>query len=328
MQVINDLSRIEQPFPHAVLTLGNFDGVHLGHREIFRRVVHRAREHDGTAIVFSFWPHPLRVLAPHQELRLINTYEEKVRLIAASCIDVLLCPPFTRDLAALTPEQFVKQVLVDRIGVRHIVVGYDYRFGRGRAGDVDLLKKLGQEHGFEVEVMAPIAQGQAVYSSTRVRELVRKGEVREVVGLLGRHFNLEGRVVHGDHRGTSLGFPTANLATDKELLPAAGVYAVKARHRGRTYDAVANIGLKPTFGGDALCIEVHLLDFSGNLYGESLRLYFFERLRAEQRFDGVDALREAIRADIARARDILAGAPIIAYRDYLGDCELEKRGEG
>ncbi|WP_305042012.1 bifunctional riboflavin kinase/FAD synthetase [Geoalkalibacter sp.] len=324
MQVINDLSNIEQPFRHAVVTLGNFDGVHLGHREIFRRVVHRAREAGGTAVVFSFWPHPLRVLAPHQELRLINTYEEKVRLIAASCIDVFLCPAFTRDLAALTPEEFVRRILVERVGVRRIVVGYDYRFGRGRSGDADLLRKMGQEYGFEVEVMAPIAQGQAVYSSTRIRELVSKGEVREVVALLGRHFTLEGRVVHGDHRGTSLGFPTANLATDKELLPAAGVYAVKALHGGHTHDAVANIGRKPTFGGDALSIEVHLLDFTGNLYGESLRLYFFDRLRAEQRFKSIEDLRAAITADIARAREILANAPIIAYRDYLGECERKE----
>ncbi|MDO3376784.1 bifunctional riboflavin kinase/FAD synthetase [Geoalkalibacter halelectricus] len=321
MKVYNDLSHINRPFPGAVVTLGNFDGVHLGHREIFRRVVYRAREIDGTAVVFSFWPHPLRVLAPHQELRLINTYDEKVRLIAASCIDVFLCPSFTRELAALSPEQFVAEVLVGRIGTRHVIVGYDYRFGRERSGDAELLKQLGKQQGFGVEILAPIAQGQTVYSSTRIRRLVAAGQVREVVALLGRHFTLEGRVVHGDHRGQSLGFPTANLATDKELLPAPGVYAVKARHAGKIHEAVANIGRKPTFGGDALSIEVHLLDFSANLYGQSLRLYFFERLRDEKRFNTIEELRAAITTDITRAREILTAAPIIAYRDYLGSCE-------
>ncbi|KIH76916.1 FMN adenylyltransferase /riboflavin kinase [Geoalkalibacter ferrihydriticus] len=326
MKVFNDLSRITRPFPGAVVTLGNFDGVHLGHREIFRRVVCRAREIDGTAAVFSFWPHPLRVLAPHRELRLINTYDEKIKLIAASCIDVFLCPPFTRELADLRPEDFVSRVLLNCIGARHIVVGYDYRFGQGRSGDADLLKKMGQRFGFGVEILAPIAQGQTVYSSTRVRRMVGAGDVRGVVALLGRHFTLEGRVVHGDHRGQSLGFPTANLATEKELLPAPGVYAVKALHEGKVYAAVANIGRKPTFGGDALSIEVHLLDFSGNLYGRSLRLYFFDRLREEKRFAGTDELCTAIRADIARARELLANQNIIAYRDYLGECEDRDAG--
>lgn len=324
MKIINDLSLIQAPFPRAVVTLGNFDGVHLGHREIFRRLVSLARRIDGTAVVFSFWPHPLRVLAPHRQLRLINTYDEKVRLISASCVDVLLCPPFTRELASLSPEQFVREILVERIGVRHIVIGYDYRFGKSREGHAEMLRTLGKAYGFEVEVLAPIAQGQVIYSSTRVRELVATGQVREVVNLLGRHFTLEGCVIHGDHRGQSLGFPTANLASEKELLPAAGVYAVKVRLDERIYDAVANIGRKPTFGGDALTIEVHLLDFSGNLYGRSLRLYFIERLRPERHFSSVEELQAAIRFDVETARTLLEGEKIVAYREYLGECEVRK----
>lgn len=320
MKTVTDLSRIKHPFPHAVVTLGNFDGVHLGHREIFRHVVRKARENQGTAVVFSFWPHPLRVLAPQKDLKLINTFEEKVRLLDASCIDVLVCPPFTREFAALASREFVADWLVGRIGARHIVVGYDYRFGRDRHGDAGFLADMGRELGFTVEVLPPISSEGVVYSSTRIREMIAAGQVDDVVGVLGRHFTLEGQVVHGDHRGRLLGFPTANLATEKELLPAPGVYAIKIRHGRKIYDGVVNIGRKPTFGGTSQTIEVHLLDFSGSLYGEKLRIYFFQRLREERHFSDIEALKRTIRQDIERARTVLAGARIVAYREYLGSC--------
>ncbi|MGE4345119.1 MAG: bifunctional riboflavin kinase/FAD synthetase [Geoalkalibacter sp.] len=317
MKTITDLSRIKEPFPNAVVTLGNFDGVHLGHREIFHHVIDKAREADGTAIVFSFHPHPLKVLAPGRELKLLNTYDEKVRLVAASGIDVLICPIFTREFAAMRPEQFVHDILVERIGARRIVVGYDYRFGRGRQGDADFLEQLGCRLGFEVDVLSPISRDGVIYSSSRIREMIACGEVDQVVALLGRQYNLEGQVVHGDHRGRELGFPTANLVTEKEMLPAPGVYAVKARHGRRLYDAVVNIGRKPTFEGSTQTIEVHLLGFEGSLYGERLRIYFFRRLRPEKKFSGVDSLIEAIRQDVAHAREVLKNERVIGYREYL-----------
>ncbi len=321
MRIIRDLQQISRPLPGAVMTIGNFDGIHLGHREIFRRVVASARRIGGTSVVFTFVPHPLKVLAPEKAPRLINTTEEKERLIEASCIDVLVAAPFTREFAALPAGSFVKEVLVDRIGLRRLVVGYDYAFGRGREGNVDFLRARGRELGFEVEVLGPIRQGGEVYSSTGIRQQVEAGEVREVVRSLGRHYSLEGVVVHGAKRGKGLGFPTANLVPDKDLLPRAGVYAVKVRRGETLLDGVANIGSNPTFDGRETGVEVHLLDFAGDLYGERLRVYFLERLRDERRFDGPTALKAAIAADVERARPLLAAARLVEYREYLGECE-------
>ncbi len=321
MRIIRDLRQISRPLPGAVMTIGNFDGIHLGHREIFRRVVTGARKIGGTSVVFTFVPHPLKVLAPEKAPRLINTTEEKERLIEASCIDVLIAAPFTREFAALPAGSFVKEVLVDRIGLRRLVVGYDYAFGRGREGNVDFLRARGRELGFEVEVLGPIRQGGEVYSSTGIRQQVEAGEVREVVRSLGRHYSLEGVVVHGAKRGKGLGFPTANLAPDKDLLPRAGVYAVKVRRGETLLEGVANIGSNPTFDGRETVVEVHLLDFAGDLYGERLRVYFLERLRDELRFAGPGELKAAIAADVERARPLLAAARLVEYREYLGECE-------
>ncbi|MBN2644324.1 MAG: bifunctional riboflavin kinase/FAD synthetase [Desulfuromonadaceae bacterium] len=324
MNIIRSLEQIEQPFSRAVVTLGNFDGVHLGHREIFRRVVRSARQRGGTSVVCTFNPHPLKMLAPQQAPRLINTAEEKERLIAASAVDVMLQIPFTPELASLTPEQFVDDILLKTIGVEHLIVGYDYAFGKGRAGSVGFLQRQGHEKGFTVDVFGPVQfQGQ-VLSSTRVRQTILRGDVAGAVDLLGRHFNLEGRVVHGDNRGHQLGFATANLETDKELLPPAGVYAAKVRHGDNEFDAVVNLGQKPTFGEHAFSIEVHLLDFSGDLYDQTLRLYFVDRLREEKRFPSAQALISAIRQDVATARQKLATTRIIEFREYLA---VDQNGE-
>ncbi|HAD04356.1 MAG: riboflavin biosynthesis protein RibF [Desulfuromonadales bacterium GWC2_61_20] len=319
MRIVRDFKELIAPPPQAVVTIGNFDGVHLGHREIFRRVVARARSLQGTAVVLTFVPHPLKFLAPERAPRLINTDAEKERLIAASCIDLLICAPFTRELAACSAEDFVCEYLVGRIGVRHLIVGYDYAFGRGREGDSAFLRRQGELYGFTVEVLDPITRQEGVFSSTRVRELLLQGEMEAVVGLLGRHFTLEGQVVRGAGRGRSLGFPTANLQTEKDILPRPGVYAVKVKRGETIYDGVLNIGSNPTFGGRGMSVEVHLLDFSGDLYDEQLRLYFVRRLRDEECFAAVEALRAAITADVVAARQLLATTRIIEYREYL-DC--------
>lgn len=318
MQVIKNLENLRPP-RRTVLTIGNFDGVHLGHREIFRRVVRRAQEIDGTAAVLTFEPLPLRLLAPDKAPLRINTPEEKVRLLTASCIDLLVILDFTWELAGLPAADFVAEILVRRLGLKHLIVGYDYAFGRNREGDVDFLAAQAQVHGFTLEVLEPIRAGEEVYSSTRIRDMLQKGEVAEAVGVLGRNFTLDGIVVHGDRRGRQLGFPTANLATEKELLPLEGVYAVKVKWRETSYDAVINIGRRPTFDGASPTLEIHLLDFSGDLYGERLRIYFVARLREERRFASIEALQEAVLADIAVARKVLAGAQVVEYREYL-DC--------
>ena len=321
MRIIRRLAQLTPPADGTVVTIGNFDGVHLGHREIFRRVVGRARERRAQAAVITFEPHPLRLLAPQRAPQRINTSAEKVRLIRASCIDLLVVLPFTRRLAALSPEQFVADILVGRLGVRHLVIGYDYAFGRNREGDARFLAAAARRHGFTLEVLEPITAGDLVYSSTRIRQTLQQGDVAGVVGVLGRHYTLDGRVVIGAGRGRRLGFPTANLVTRKELLPREGVYAVRVRYGRRMYDAVVNIGRRPTFAGEEPTIEIHLLDFSGDLYGRHLRLYFVARLRDERRFPSAPALQAAVRSDIDRARAILAGTRVLVYRETF-DCGI------
>ncbi|ORJ59132.1 bifunctional riboflavin kinase/FAD synthetase [Geothermobacter hydrogeniphilus] len=323
MRIIRQLDECCPPLERGVVTIGNFDGVHLGHREIFRRVVRRARELNGLATVLTFVPHPLKVLTPERAPRLLNTYAEKERLIAASCIDVLAAIPFDREMAEMSPEAFVGEILVGRLGICHLIVGYDYAFGRNREGDVDFLRRAGKQAGFSVEMLEPIRRGEEVFSSTLVRRRLAAGDVAGAVALLGRHFNLEGRVIHGASRGRSLGFPTANLLTDKEVLPRPGVYAVKVRLDEQIFDGVMNIGFNPTFGTERISLEVHLLDFSADIYDRSLRVYFVERLREEMVFSSVDDLVCQIRRDVDRARQLLADREVIVYRDYL-DCGLEK----
>lgn len=330
MKIIRDLSDIEQPFHNAVVTLGNFDGVHLGHREIFRSVVKTAKRIGGTSIVCTFQPHPLKMLAPEHAPRLINTQQEKERLIEASCVDVLLMLPFTLQLASMSPQDFVHDVLLKTIGLKHLVVGYDYAFGRGRQGDITFLRHQGRMHDFVVDVFGPVQKNGKVLSSTRVRQAVLSGRVDDAVALLGRQFNLEGVVVHGDGRGHKLGFATANIETEKELLPRSGVYAAIVRKiricDGADEDvncvvgeylAVVNIGHKPTFGDSPLTIEAHLLETRENFYGDNLRIYFVCRLRDEQKFNNVDELCRAIDADISKAREVLEQTKIIEFREYL-----------
>jgi len=325
MEIIRDLGEIRQRYKNAVVTLGNFDGVHLGHREIFRSVVKKAQQIDGTSIVCTFQPHPLKMLVPDQAPRLINTPQERERLIEASCVDVLIIIPFTAVLAALSPQQFVHDVLLDTIGLKHLVVGYDYAFGRGRSGNISFLRSQGTEHGFVVDVFGPVQKDGQVLSSTRVRQAVLSGRVDDAVNLLGRQFNLEGVVVHGDGRGHELGFATANIETEKELLPRNGVYAAIVRQvdeiDGSTvddeYHAVVNIGHKPTFGTSPLTIEAHLLDARSDFYGKKLRIYFVQRLRDEQKFNNREQLCAAIVADVSAARKILSETQIVEFREYL-----------
>ncbi|MDY0211381.1 MAG: bifunctional riboflavin kinase/FAD synthetase [Desulfuromonadaceae bacterium] len=318
MKIIRSLDEISRPFNNTVATVGNFDGVHLGHRAIFRNLVKRARHEDGVSVVCTFDPHPLKFLAPDRAPRLINTRAEKERLIAASQIDILLQIPFDHDLAALPPATFVDEILLGKLGVQHLIVGYDYAFGKGRTGNVAFLRAQGIEKGFGVDVFGPVQCRGNVLSSTLVRQNVLRGDVEGAKHLLGRHFNLEGRVVHGDQRGKSMGFATANIETDKELLPLSGVYAGRIRHNSAEHNVVINIGHKPTFGENSLTIEVHILDFKGDLYGENMRVYFVKRLRDEKKFSDVDELIQAIRTDIERARTILRTCEIVEYSEYLG----------
>lgn len=310
MTVVRSIEEIPVGLPSPVATIGNFDGVHEGHREIFRKVREAAAARHGTSVVVTFEPHPLTVVDSGRQISLITTAAEKEELIAAAGIDFLLVIPFTREFASRSAREFVAGVLVMRMGVVHLIIGYDYAFGRNREGGIDLLADLGREFGFTVAVLPPIGDRGHVFSSSEIRRMVRDGEMKKVVPLLGRHFSLGGRVVHGDHRGALLGFPTANVATDHELLPADGVYAVKVLVAGTFYDGACNIGTKPTFGGTDRSVEVFLFDFTGDLYGRELRIFFIERLRNEQTYPDAETLRSAIAADVARCRAILGAATL------------------
>jgi len=301
----------------CVVALGNFDGVHLGHRQLFRHLVAASSRFGCPAVVLTFTPHPLKFLAPDNAPLLLNTPAEKRRLIAASHVDYLIEYPFTADLAAMSPMEFVADILLAKLKIKALIVGYDYAFGKNRCGDTQFLKTSGGQHGFDVDVLQPVGDDGVPYSSTMVREMLMAGNVSDAVVLLGRQYNIEGVVVHGDKRGTKLGFPTANLQTDKELLPLAGVYAVKVRHGEEEYSGVVNLGVRPTFNGVRSSVEVYLLDYSGQLYGESLRIYFVERLRGERKFSSVSELVEAITVDIDKARKILSSVQIVQYREYL-----------
>ena len=319
MEIIRNLEDLQEPLRDSVVTIGNFDGVHLGHREIFREVVRKADEIGGVSVVMTFVPHPLKVLKPEQAPRLLNTYAEKERLIRASCVDYLVELPFDQEMADLPPREFVDSILVGKLGAKHLVIGYDYAFGRDRSGDADFLTRAGEESGFTVKVLGPVLRAEQIYSSTLVRRLLAAGDVVGVIEPLGRNFTLEGRVVQGANRGAKLGFPTANLLSDKEILPRPGVYAVKVRYDDALYDGVMNIGFNPTFGLERISLEVHILDFDENIYDQTIRVYFVRRLRDEKVFASAEELSGAIRDDISAARKALESTQIIEYRDYL-DC--------
>ena len=288
-----------------MLTLGNFDGVHLGHQAIFKKVVERAREISGTSVAFTFEPHPLKVLSPDRSPQLLNTFHGKLRLFEVAGIEVVICANFTRVFADQHPEDFAREVLHKQIGVKEVYVGYDYAFGKGREGSIESLKRMGQTHGFKVGVIEPVQVDGVVVSSSTIRDLITSGRVEEGARLLGRHYTIEGEVVHGSHRGHTLGFPTANIKSNNELIPAFGVYAVLARVEGRTLKGVASIGIRPTFDGGPVSMEVFLFEFSEDLYGKEMEVAFVKRLRGEEKFSDVEALVHQIQKDVQNAREAL-----------------------
>jgi len=317
MIVYRSIDQITLPLYNPVVTIGNFDGVHLGHREIFRKIKRAAKEIDGVSMVITFDPHPLKVLPAARSIALINTVEEKINLIEASGVDYLLIIGFDPDFASMSAAEFIERILVRKIGVKRLIIGYDYAFGKGREGNISLLRKLGSNYFFAVEELPPISDGSINYSSSLIRKMIADGAVTEVVRYLGRNFSIAGRVIHGAARGKAFGFPTANIATDKELIPADGVYAVKVKIDDVLYDAACNIGFNPTFAAKSKSIEVFIFDLDEELYGKEIRIYFFERLRDEKRFDSTDDLITAINADVARCRELLASSQLVVYREYL-----------
>lgn len=307
MRIIRGVKNLNEKFPNPVVTLGNFDGVHLGHQAIFRKVVERAVAVNGTAVAFTFEPHPLKVLAPERSPKLLNTFHGKMKLIEAAGIDVVICADFDRAFAEQNPEEFARNILHEKIGAREVYVGYDYAFGKGREGGISLLMRMGELCGFSVGVVDAVYVGGRVVSSSLVRDLVSSGKVVEAARLLGRYYSIEGEVVAGSRRGRTLGFPTANIHTINELIPPNGVYAVIAVLDKARLHGAASIGVRPTFGNGPVSIEVYLLDFHGDIYGRKMEIYFVERLRQEKKFPDAASLIRQMEKDVELTREILEG---------------------
>lgn len=310
MELITDLNDITTPYPNAVVTIGNFDGVHKGHQAILHQVIEKAEAINGTSVAITFEPHPLKVLSDEGAPPLITLYEQKVELIEQTGIDVLICTPFTQSFAALSAESFIEDILIHKIGMKAIVIGKDYQFGKNRRGSVAFLREYAKAYAIEVLVAdwIPVsAQIPDRISSTRVREIVMEGRVEEARHLLGRYYQIRGEVVTGRQRGgPMLGFPTANIQLVDELCPKMGVYAVTVEWKKKKYKGVANIGYAPTFDDHLFTVEVHLFDFKDDIYGETIKVNFIQRIRDEKRFSGIEELSAQISRDIESAHTRLA----------------------
>jgi len=305
MRIVQGLESYPPDAPPAAVALGTFDGIHLAHRAILAAAVARARASGRRAVACTFEPHPVEVLHPGQAPAPISTLAERLELLAETGVDATVILDFTPELAAIEPEAFVTNVLLDRLHAHDVVVGYNHTFGRGARGNAQLLQELAGRLGFRAHVVPPLMLDGVPVSSSEIRAALRAGDVERAGRYLGRRYTIAGEVVQGAGRGRELGFPTANVKPDRGVLVAPGVYACRVLIGGERHAAVVNIGMRPTFAETALVVEAHLLDFSGSLYGRQVRLEFVSRLRDERRFQGPEALREQIGRDIAAARERL-----------------------
>jgi riboflavin kinase/FMN adenylyltransferase len=305
MALIRNLAELK-PGPPAVMTIGVFDGVHRGHQALISQVVQRARSLRGQSVVLTFYPHPRAVLRPGTPVYELTSQDEKLTLIAALGVDVVTTLTFTKDLSLLTAAQFI-DLLLQHVNLRELWVGPDFALGHGREGTVERLSELGAQHSFTVRVLTPIDIAGERVSSSRIRDLIMAGDVKQAAALLGRYPRIQGMVVSGDRRGRTLGFPTANLAlTAAYLLPANGIYAVFAELDGARLPAVASIGVRPTFGVNERLAEVYILDFERDIYGQRLGVSLVKRLRDELRFNSADELVAQMHHDVAEARGALS----------------------
>ncbi len=297
-----------QPVPNAIVTVGTFDGVHIGHQQIFRLMAEEARKIGGETVVVTFFPHPRLVIHPDSKgLKFITIQERKYEIISRNNIDHLIIIPFTRDFSHLSSAEFVKKYLVEKVHVKKMVVGYDHHFGKDRLGGFNELKGLGTIHGFDVmEIPAMIVDGTPV-SSTKIRNALVEGNVRHANSLLGYDYSISGRVVYGNRIGRTIGFPTANIEIEDEykLISAVGVYACRVDFHGRMFKGMGNIGYRPTIERGNLTIEVNIFNFDEDIYGERITIYFIERIRDEVKFENIAALRDQLITDRAKVMEIL-----------------------
>ncbi len=308
MQLIENIDHIDQPFKNAVFTTGNFDGVHKGHQSLCKQVIKKAKKINGTSVVMIFDPHPLKALGKSSPAP-ITKRDQKIELIEKTGVDILLCIKFNNAFANITPNDFIKNILVKKIGIKTIIVGADYSFGKNGTGNIEFLKEQGRKYEFETIISAwakdSDSKNQRI-SSTRIRKIIMEGKVDQAMTFLGRHYQIRGKVIKGRERGGSkLGFPTANIKLHDELCPKLGVYAVAVETSIGDFKGVANIGFSPTFGDHLFTIEVHIFDFNHDIYNTRIRVNLIKRLRDEKKFNSIEQLSQQIRKDIEIAKEIL-----------------------
>ena len=317
MEILKGIENLKKSFRNPVVTLGNFDGVHLGHQQIFKRVKEEASKIRGQGVVITFEPHPLKVLAPEKFLPLLTPFRKKMMLIEKSGIEIVLCIEFSLTFSEIASSEFIKSILVEKVKVKKVIIGYNYHFGKGQGGDAQTLQEAGKVFDFGVEVVEPLKVGQTIVSSSQIRTLIQTGEVEEASKLLGRDYPIIGKVVEGEKRGGTLGFPTANLEISDELYPKTGVYAVEVVWHQQRFNGLANIGSNPTFSTqigkrqEPFSLEVHILNFTQEIYGKEIEVRFKKRIRAEVRFESPSLLIEQIKRDIQWAQEnVFSSKPV------------------
>ena len=309
MEIIKGIESLKRSIRNPVVTLGNFDGVHLGHQQIFKRVMQEASKNHGEGVVITFEPHPLKVLAPEKFLPLLTPFRKKMLLIEKSGIESVLCIDFSLAFSEISPFEFIKNILVEKVKVKKVIIGYNYHFGKEQKGDAQTLKDAGRIFHFEVEVVEPYKVGQTAVSSSKIRNLIQRGEVEEASRLLGRDYPIIGKVVEGAKRGKTLGYPTANLEISDELYPKTGVYAVDVEWNDQRFYGVTNVGFNPTFvtgqgkKDGQFSLEVHILNFKQEIYGEEIQVNFKRKIRDEIRFESSSHLINQIQKDIRWAQE-------------------------
>ncbi|HOY10393.1 MAG TPA: riboflavin biosynthesis protein RibF [Candidatus Omnitrophota bacterium] len=303
MELITRLSQVKKQYPHPVIAIGVFDGLHRGHQKVIHQVVKKARACHGTAVVMTFYPHPLHVLRPGQSLPLIMTLSLRERLLSDFGLDVCWLIHFTREFSRIPPRQFIEKYLVERMAPHTVIIGDDFRFGRDRLGTLALFREEGERHKFKVQTVPTSKGAQKIISSTMIRQHILDGDLPRASRLLGRPFAIEGNVVHGDALGRQWGFPTANVSARRQLIPPSGVYIVYVQYQGRLFPGMAYIGRKPSIRPSGrITIEVNIFNFNRNIYGEKIIIFFNKKIREEIKFDSRHSLVRQIQSDEANAR--------------------------
>lgn len=312
MEICRGVSHLNPTAPHSVVTIGNFDGVHLGHQKIIGLAIEQAKARQGTSIAFTFKPHPQAALNPHREIQLLTTYPEKLEIFGELGVDIAVEEPFSREFSTIEPEQFFNEYLLKKLGAECIVVGYDFGFGRNRGGHLDILKRLCTTAGTDLIIVPPLRLDHEIVSSSQIRSYLLNGQIAEANALLGRRFRYQGIVAHGDGRGRQIGFATANIKPENKLTLPFGVYATFSIFGGNVYPSVTNVGIRPTFQPGTSddqpepLVETHLINQNVDLYGHLLEVQFVSRIRSEIQFKTVAALKSQIQNDLEEARKHLS----------------------